>query len=150
MVIALIGGRCCGKSALAKAICDKVHATVYTGGTYLDLAPDRAGALEAFKDLLTRAQSAEDYVIYVVTETELLDLLPPGCLRVQCKAPLETVKARFAAQLGEELPPAVAAMLEKQYGKFDGKIYDLTVDISQEPPELAAVRILEECHRSAD
>ena len=134
MVIALIGGRCCGKSALAKAICDKVHAQLFTGRTYLELAADETEALEKFKALLAQKRATEDYVIYIVTEKDMLELLPAGCLRVRCKASLDTVKARFAAQLGEELPPSVAAMLEKQHGNFDGRIYDLTVDIEQEDP----------------
>ena len=38
MVIAILGGRCCGKSDLAAAICEKVHARVYTGRVSVSVA----------------------------------------------------------------------------------------------------------------
>lgn len=144
MVIALIGGRCCGKSALAKAICDKVHATVYTGRAYRDLSEDEVEGRRLFRELLARAQASDTYTIYLVTEKELQDLLPMGCLRVLCKATLKTVKARFAAQMGEPLTAAMAAMLEKQHRIFDDCPHMMALDPTDANPELLAVEILEQ------
>lgn len=144
MVIALIGGRCCGKSALAKAICEKVHATVYTGRGYQELATDELVARERFRRLLAEAQEADEYVIYLVTEKEQQELLPLGCLRVLCKATLKTVKARFAAQMGEPLTPAMSAMLEKQHGNFDSCPHMMALDPTGGDIDLLAVEILEQ------
>ena len=144
MVIALIGGRCCGKSDLAKAICDKVLARLFTGRSYMELADSEPEARAAFRQLLEQAQHTEDYVIYIVTDRELMELLPPRCLRVLCKASLKTVKARFSAQMQEPLTSAMAAMLKKQYDSFDDCPHDLRVDPTLYEPELLAVAVLEE------
>ena len=144
MVIALIGGRCCGKSDLAKAICDKVLARLFTGRSYMELADSEPEARAAFRQLLEQAQHTEDYVIYIVTDRELMELLPPCCLRVLCKASLKTVKARFSAQMQEPLTAAMAAMLKKQYDSFDDCPHDLRVDPTLYEPELLAVAVLEE------
>ena len=144
MVIALIGGRCCGKSDLAKAICDKVLARLFTGRSYMELADSEPEARAAFRQLLEQAQHTEDYVIYIVTDRELMELLPPRCLRVLCKASLKTVKARFSAQMQEPLTAAMAAMLKKQYDSFDDCPHDLRVDPTLYEPELLAVAVLEE------
>lgn len=143
MVIALIGGRCCGKSALAKAICEKVHATVYTGCSYRELAEEEPEARERFKALLARAQDEEDYVIYLVTDKTLQSVLPEGCLRVLCKAQLKTVKERFAAQMGEPLTFSMVAMLERQYNSFDDCPHSLSLDPTADDPQLLAVQVLE-------
>ena len=144
MVIALIGGRCCGKSDLAKAICDKVLARLFTGRSYMELADSEPEARAAFRQLLEQAQHTEDYVIYIVTDRELMELLPPRCLRVLCKASLKTVKARFSAQMQEPLTAAMAARLKKQYDSFDDCPHDLRVDPTLYEPELLAVAVLEE------
>ena len=144
MVIALIGGRCCGKSAMARAICEKVHATVYSGRAYTELAEDEDEAKRRFRQLLAEAQESEEYVIYVVTEKEQQEFLPRGCLRVLCKATLKTVKARFAQQMGEPLTPTMAAMLEKQHGSFDSCPHMMALDPTGGNPELLAVEILEQ------
>ena len=144
MVIALIGGRCCGKSDLARAICDKVRARLFTGRSYMELAPSEPEARAAFRQLLEQAQDEEDYVIYIVTDRELMELLPERCLRVLCKASLKTVKTRFAAQMQEPLTAAMTAMLKKQYDSFDECPHDLRVDPTLYEPELLAVAVLEE------
>lgn len=143
MVIALIGGRCCGKSALAKAICEKVHATVYTGCAYRELAPEEPEARARFQALLAQAQEREDFVIYLVTDKTLQSVLPEGCLRVLCKAQLKTVKERFAAQMGEPLTFAMIAMLERQYNSFDDCPHTLRLDPTADDPQLLAVQVLE-------
>ena len=143
MVIALIGGRCCGKSALAKAICDKVHAEVYTGCSYRELAPEESDARQRFRTLLAEAQYTEDFVIYLVTDKALLSVLPERCLRVLCKAQLKTVKERFAAQMGEPLSFSMSAMLERQYNSFDDCAHSLRLDPTADDPQLLAVQVLE-------
>lgn len=143
MVIALIGGRCCGKSALAKAICEKVHAAVYTGCSYRDLAPEEEAARAKFRELLAAAQPGEDYVIYLVTDKSLLNVLPDGCLRILCKAQLKTVKERFAAQMGEPLTLPMSTMLERQYNSFDDCPHDIFLDPTADDPQLLAVQVLE-------
>ena len=147
MVIAILGGRCCGKSDLAKAICEKIHATVYVGRAYLDFAKDETEAKARFLCALEDAQLSEDYLIYLVTEPELTELLPQHCLRVLCKAPRKTVKARFAAQLEEPLTSAVSAMLDRQYTAFDGCPHDMILDPTGGDPSLLAVEVLEEAQR---
>ena len=144
MVIALIGGRCCGKSALARAICDKVHARLFTGRSYMELDPDETRARALFRDLLIQEQFTNSYVIYIVTEKELVDLLPPRCLRVFCKAGLKTVMARFSEQMQEPLTQTMAAMLKRQYNSFDECPHDLSVDPTWYDPDILAVAILEE------
>ena len=144
MVIALIGGRCCGKSALAKAICEKVHAELFTGRSYMDLDPNETRARMIFRGLLMEEQFTDSYVIYIVTEKELMELLPPRCLKVLCKANLKTVMARFSDQMQAPLTPAMAAMLKKQYNSFDECPHDLSVDPTWYDPDLLAVAVLEE------
>ena len=144
MVIALIGGRCCGKSALAKAICDKVHAQLFTGRSYMDLDPEENKARAIFRQMLLEEEFTADYVIYIVTDRELMSLLPPRCLRVLCKASLKTVMARFSEQIQSPLTPAMTAMLKKQYNSFDECPHDLSVDPTWYDPDLLAVAVLEE------
>ena len=144
MVIALIGGRCCGKSALAKAICEKVHAELFTGRSYMDLDPNETRARMIFRGLLMEEQFTDSYVIYIVTERELMELLPPRCLKVLCKANLKTVMARFSDQMQAPLTPAMTAMLKKQYNSFDDCPHDLSVDPTWYDPDLLAVAVLEE------
>ena len=144
MVIALIGGRCCGKSALAKAICDKVHAALFTGRSYMELDPDEPTARARFRQLLLGEQFTDSYVIYIVTDRELMELLPPRCLKVLCKANIKTVMARFSEQMQEPLTPAMTAMLKKQYNSFDECPHDLSVDPTWYDPDLLAVAVLEE------
>ncbi len=144
MVIALIGGRCCGKSALAKAICDKVHARLFTGRSYMELDPDEAKARAIFRQMLLEEEFTDSYIIYIITERELTELLPPRCLKVLCKASLKTVMARFSAQIQEPLNPAMTAMLKKQYNSFDECPHDLSVDPTWYDPDLLAVAVLEE------
>jgi hypothetical protein len=144
MVIAILGGRCCGKSDLASAICEKIHATVYVGRAYLEFAKDETEAKARFLCMLEDAQLTDEYLIYLVTEPELVELLPPHCLRVLCKAPKKTVKARFAEKLAEPLTPAVSAMLDRQYTAFDGCGHEMILDPTGGDPALLAVEVLEE------
>ena len=66
-------------------------------------------------------------MIYVISEPEHLPLLPGGALRVLVTADLELIKARFAGRVKGNLPAAVAAMLERKHGSFDGEAHHLHV-----------------------
>ena len=143
MLIAIIGGRCTGKTALAEAICQKVHAQVFSGRDYTRLAPTETEAETRFRALLAAAVTGEEIVIYIIPQRELLELLPPGALRVRCRAELWTVKSRFAARMQDgRLPASVAAMLEKQHGIFDDLPCDLVVDTARRAPALLAAEVL--------
>ena len=144
MVIVIMGGRCCGKSTLANAICEKVHADVYTNRAYLQMDDDETEAKVRFMSMLDLAQTTEDYVIYLINDPALTELLPPCSLRVLCKTTLKNVKKRFEAQLGEKLTPPVAAMLEKQYRSFDGCAHAMALDPTSGDTSLLAAEVLGE------
>ena len=150
MVIAIMGGRCCGKSALSNAICEKIHADVYMNRAYLELDDDETEAKVRFMSMLDRAQTTDDYLIYLINDPALTELLPPCCLRVLCKTTLKNVKRRFEAQLGEKLTPPVAAMLEKQYRSFDGCAHALILDPTSGDTSLLAAEVLDEARLLVD
>ena len=150
MVIAILGGRCCGKSVLANAICEKVHAEVYVGRVFLDFAKDETEAKVRFMAMLESKQATEDYVIYLINDPELTELLPPYCLRVLCKASKKTVKARFEAKLESPLTPAISAMLDKQYSSFDHCAHGMILDPTGGDTSLLAVEVLEEAQLLVD
>lgn len=84
----------------------------------------------------------EENAIYVVTEKELLSLVPAGGTRVFVKASLDTIKERFAERMHGVLPPPVAAMPEKKYGQFGDEAYDLEINTDDVSPEEAAKAII--------
>lgn len=144
MVIAIIGERCTGKSALAAAICEKVHARVFTGRDYLELAEDPRDARHRFMELLDRNQAGEEQIfICIVTEHAQLALLPDDCFRVLCKSSLTTVKERFSVMLEGPLPQSISQMLTKQHGMFDGCRHHMTLDTEDADLSLLAVEILD-------
>ena len=143
MVIAIIGERCTGKSALAAAICEKVHARVFTGRDYLELADDPQTARHRFMELLSENTGEEQIFICIVTEHAQLALLPDDCFRVLCKSSLATVKARFSAMLESPLPQAISHMLMKQHGMFDGCRHHMTLDTEDADLSMLAVEILD-------
>lgn len=118
MVIAIIGENCTGKSTLAEKLKEDFGATVYTGKDYLRMAKNPAEAEAVFKKLLIQAVEGEN-IIYIISEREHLNLLPERCFKILVTADLEVIKERFAARMRGVLPPPVAAMLEKNHGKFD-------------------------------
>lgn len=119
MLIAIIGESCTGKSTLADRLKKDFNATVYTGKDYLRLAKNQSEAETAFKNMLEKSVNG-DNVIYVISETEHLKLLPEGCFKILTTADLSVIKERFAARMRGNLPAPVAAMLEKNHGRFDG------------------------------
>ena len=118
MVIAIIGENCTGKSTLADRLKADFNATVYTGKDYLRLAKSPTEAEVVFKNMLAHSVQGEN-IIYIISESEHLRLLPEKCFKILVTAPLEVIKERFAARMRGILPPPVAAMLEKNHGKFD-------------------------------
>lgn len=126
MVIAIFGESCTGKSTLADALKEKLNAEVWTGKDYLRLHANEAMAQRLFTKKLTEAVGGEN-VIYVLTEPELLKLLPAGAYRILVTEELDVIKERFAARMRGVLPPPVAAMLERKHGCFDDTPCDLHV-----------------------
>lgn len=56
-------------------------------------------------------------------------------MRVLVTADLETIKERFAARMHGNLPPPVAAMLERNHGSFDSEPHDFHMVSGQTDPE---------------
>lgn len=145
MLIVIAGERCTGKSALAKALIEKIHADFFAGRDYIRLAPTEPEAVARFQHLLTEKQHSEDYVIFLLTEPDLFALVPPGSFVVMCRSRLETSKARFAQQMPDgDLSPVIAAMLERQRGSFDHIPRSLTLDTDGADLSLLAVEVLEQ------
>lgn len=126
MVIAIFGESCTGKSTLADALKEKLHAEVYTGRDYLRLHANEAMAQRLFSKKLTEAVTGE-HIIFVLTEAELMKLIPSGAYRILVTEELDVIKARFASRMHGELPPAVAMMLARRHGCFDAEPCDLHV-----------------------
>ena len=126
MVIGIFGESCTGKSTLAERLKGMLNAEVYTGKDYLRFAKNESMAKKLFRKELEAAVSGK-HIIYVISEPEHLLLLPEGSLRVLVTADLEVIKARFASRMKGNLPAAVAAMLERKHGCFDGEAHHLHV-----------------------
>ena len=145
MLIVIAGERCTGKSALARAIMDKIHAEFFSGRDYIRLAPTEPEAVDRFQLFLAEKQYTEDYVLFVLTEPGLFALVPPNSFVVMCRSRLETSKARFAHQMPDGvLSPSIAAMLERQRGSFDHIPHSLTLDTDGADLTLLAVEVLEQ------
>lgn len=85
MVIGLIGENCAGKSTLAARIRDAIGAEVVTGRDYLRMAKSEAEARGLFRKKLAGAVSSGN-IIYVISESDQLDLLPDGAVRILVSA----------------------------------------------------------------
>ena len=127
MVIGLIGENCAGKSTLAARIRDAIGAEVVTGRDYLRMAKSEAEARRLFRKKLAGAVSGGN-IIYVISESDQLDLLPDGAVRILISADLDTIKARFRARMCGFLPAPVERMLESKHGLFDKGSYDYRYD----------------------
>ena len=127
MVIGLIGENCSGKSTLAAHIRDVIGAEVVNGRDYLRMAKSEAEARRLFREKLAGAVSGGN-IIYVISESDQLDLLPKGAVRILVSADLETIKARFRARMHGVLPAPVERMLESKHGLFDKGFYDYRYD----------------------
>ena len=126
MPIGIFGESCTGKSTLAEKIAGSLPCEVFTGKDYLRLARNENIAKVMFQKKLTGAVDGEN-IVYVISETEHLPLLPEGAIRILVTADLETIKARFAQRMRGNLPRPVAAMLEKKHGCFDDVPCDIHV-----------------------
>ena len=118
MVIGIFGESCTGKSTLADQIAAILPCEIVTGKDYLRLAKSESMARALFQKKLAAAVDGE-HILYVIAEPEHLSLLPEGALRVLVTAELDTIKERFAQRMRGNLPPPVAAMLERKHGCFD-------------------------------
>ena len=139
MVIGIFGESCTGKSTLAQRLHEELGGTIYTGKDYLRLHKQESMAREAFRTLLRETDAP---IIYVMTEKELLSLLPEHALRVLVTAALPDIKSRFAARMGGTLPSPVAAMLERKHGCFDQEPHDVHMDSGADGVETVCERIL--------
>ena len=127
MLIAIIGENCVGKSTLANKINQVFDATIYTGKDYLRLEKNPSVALEKFKTILNSSVNG-DNVIYIITETEHVQLLPEGTFKIVLTADLETIKSRFKERMRGFLPPPVEKMLESKHGIYDNLDCNLKLD----------------------
>ena len=138
MVIGIIGENCSGKSTLAKKIAETLGGEVMSGKDYLRMAKSESEAKLLFRKKLNGAVSGSN-VIYVISELDLVQLLPDGAAKVLVNADIDTIKERFRARMHGNLPAPVAAMLEKKHGMFDGGSYDYHFDgVNGDPDALCA------------
>ncbi len=126
MLIGIFGESCTGKSTLAEKLSSAFPCEVFTGKDYLRLARNESIAKAAFQKKLAAAVTGEN-VIYVISETEQLSLLPEGAVRILVTADMELIKSRFAMRMHGNLPAPVAAMLERKHGCFDAQPHDIHV-----------------------
>lgn len=130
MVIAIIGESCTGKTTLAKMLQEHIGGEIYTGKDYLRLAKNESIAWTLFQKKLEESTAASP-ILYVISDPELLSLLPNNAIRILVTANLEQIKERFAARIHGNLPAPVAAMLEKKHGCFDASEHDIHVIASE-------------------
>ena len=88
------------------------------------MAKSESEATALFIKKLEQAMSGEN-IVYVISEKQLLSLLPQDAVRILVTAPLETIKERFKKRMRGTLPPPVEQMLEKKHGMFDNGEYAL-------------------------
>lgn len=126
MLIGIFGESCTGKSTLAEKLSSVFPCEVFTGKDYLRLAKNENIAKVMFQKKLAAAVTGEN-VIYVISETEQLSLLPEGAVRILVTADMELIKSRFAMRMHGNLPAPVATMLERKHGCFDAQPHDIHV-----------------------
>lgn len=131
MLIGIIGENCSGKSTLAEAIKNAIGAEIVTGKDYLRMAKSESEARKLFQGKMKNAISGGN-LIYVISETDQLEFLPDGAVRILVSADLETIRERFKARMHGNLPEPVARMLEKKHGMFDSGDYDLRFDSTKD------------------
>ncbi len=130
MVIAIIGESCVGKSTAAQHLKSRMNAEVFTGRDYLRLAKSEDEAKRLFCEKLNAAVDGED-IIFVISEKEMLGLLPRDAIKILVTADIEVIKERFARRMNGNLPEAVAKMLERRHGCFDSVECDIHVDFGR-------------------
>lgn len=90
MVIGIIGENCSGKSTLAEALQKVINAEVITGKDYLRMAKSERDAVSLFKEKLNNAVFG-DNIIYVITDSEHVELLPDDAVRILVYADIDTI-----------------------------------------------------------
>ena len=140
MVIGIIGENCSGKSTLAEKIKGKLGAEIISGKDYLRMAKSETEARALFQEKLRKAVAGEN-IIYVISEADLIGLLPDGAVRILVTAELDTIKERFRARMHGVLPVPVAGMLEKKHGMFDHGYYDYRFDSTADDPADLCVKL---------
>ena len=143
MVIGIFGESCTGKSTLAEAIASALPCEIFTGKDYLRLAKNENIAKTMFQKKLNAAVNGEN-IIYVISESEHLPLLPEGAFRILTTADLELIKSRFAQRMRGNLPVPVATMLENKHGCFDDVPHDIHVVSGESDIESVVDRIIKE------
>lgn len=127
MLITIFGESCTGKSTLADKIHQAIGGEIITGNDYLRFAKNKDEARKVFAAKLNDALTG-NALIYVVTEKDLLSLVPQGSIRILVSADLATIKERFKERMHGNLPAPVAAMLEKKHGLFNNEPFDIHVE----------------------
>ena len=140
MVIAIFGESCTGKSTLADKLSSAINAEVFTGKDFLRMAKNESIAKAMFQKKLAAAVDGE-HVVYVISETEHLTLLPEGALRILVSADIDLIKSRFAQRMHGSLPAPVAAMLEKKHGCFASVPHALHVVSGETDPDASVTQI---------
>jgi len=143
MVIGIFGESCVGKSTLAQALSQPLTGKIYSGKDYARMAKGEAEARECFINLLKAHELSGDAILYVISEKEHLCFLPGKAFKVLVTADLETIQSRFAKRMNGNLPPPVAAMLEKKHGMFDDEPHDAHVESGKESMEAACERLIQ-------
>lgn len=126
MVVGIFGESCTGKSTIAHKIAESIPCEVFTGKDYLRLAKNESVAKRLFQEKLNLA-SKDENIIYVISETEHLTLLPEKALRILVTADLDMIKARFTQRMRGNLPAPVELMLKKKHGCFDNYPHDIHI-----------------------
>ncbi|MDR0326359.1 MAG: AAA family ATPase [Oscillospiraceae bacterium] len=127
MVIGIFGESCTGKSTIASELSKRANVKVYTGKDYSRLAKNEEEAKRNFAEMLRSHETAEEVIVYVISEKEHLALLPERAVRILVTAELDVIKERFTKRMNGHLPAPVAAMLEQKHGLFDDEKHDLHV-----------------------
>lgn len=145
MIIGIFGESCTGKSTIASELTKRIDATVYSGKDYIRLAKSENEAKKQFIKLLQQNVNSDQNIIYVISEREHLDFLPPQSMRILVTASLDVIKERFAKRTNGKLPPPIALMLEKKHGYFDNEKNDLHI-VNQNNLKENCDRIIELYH----
>ncbi len=128
MLYCFMGMSCTGKSTISGEMERRTGAEVFSGKDYYRLAKNTADAARLFQEKMNAALHGDGTIIYVISETEDLELVPDGAVRVLFTAELPIVKQRFAARMHGVLPPPVEAMLERKALDWKDVPTHLTID----------------------